>query len=296
MEAANRPGAPRAQNQPFSSVTHSTSSQSFSQVSTQGQPPASTQVTEGITLSRQSPDSGSGLLYTSANSNMSLSNMNSGKEENLQSLQSTGDEAVTAEGDDGRQSQSQSVCRRPVNSTNNGKAARPYSHGDFVERRNSVVLVSENDISHVQFKSQRKHQNHRTNSSSAEGIEKSQSLRNIPNTTVSSKLKSNSFLSEEPTSTNPVGGVNNNSGRQGVEIPSVKVVGFKEVQKYNVSTTNSFNNNFTGKIQPAVVKPLMVVSHATGSTTNGAATVVGKKFGKSNKFRNSAVGKMDDRV
>lgn len=253
MEASNRSGVAKSQNQQQQQPTTFTSAttsqpqmhaQLNHQISTSGAPPPiAKQVADGITLTSHSPDSGSGLLYTSNSSNRSLSNMNSGKEENFQNLQtfSTGTTNKPIDQHQGRY-----VCRRTVaNSSSHGKT-RPYSQGDFLERRRSVILVSRNNS--VQLaSSQKKLFNFNSYPYRSQEKEKSKSLLSLRNVSNSSKSNSKSFLADDDKECKDFikpqsdcgGSMNNNNGNV-VEIPSVKVV---EVQRYSITTKNTIGNS-----------------------------------------------------
>ncbi|XP_035710723.1 uncharacterized protein LOC110854184 isoform X2 [Folsomia candida] len=112
VEASNRSGVAKSQNQQQQQPTTFTSAttsqpqmhaQLNHQISTSGAPPPiAKQVADGITLTSHSPDSGSGLLYTSNSSNRSLSNMNSGSMRNL--YNSIEEDPATTSADSGSES------------------------------------------------------------------------------------------------------------------------------------------------------------------------------------------------
>lgn len=169
--------------------------------------------------------------------------MNSGKEENFQNLQtfSTGTTNKPIDQHQGRY-----VCRRTVaNSSSHGKT-RPYSQGDFLERRRSVILVSRNNS--VQLaSSQKKLFNFNSYPYRSQEKEKSKSLLSLRNVSNSSKSNSKSFLADDDKECKDFikpqsdcgGSMNNNNGNV-VEIPSVKVV---EVQRYSITTKNTIGNS-----------------------------------------------------
>jgi hypothetical protein len=204
-----------------------------------------TTIGEGITLVRHSPDSGSGLIYSSASSNRSLGEVPSGKDDSSRNKFQN----VTNSG----QTQ-QNVCRR-VASTSHTLKSRPYSQGDFIERRRSVVLVSSvsgnNDCNHTHTYLPKKPLSFNSHSHNRGGQqcqhEKSQSVMNLRNASVS---KSNTYIVEDKSKNGVVTKNNNNQQKVVVDHPVIKVVGIinKEIKTYKVGTKNIINNNFVGQV------------------------------------------------